>query len=59
QTDKYFDLDLPLAPAIMVDDEVVVEGSDIAEEKLEASIRRHLGLPELPRKGFMSRLLGA
>lgn len=59
QTDEYFDLDLPLAPAIMVGDEVVVEGSDITEDKLEAAIRRHLGLPELARKGFMSRLLGS
>jgi len=59
QTDEYFDLELPVAPAVMVDDEVVVEGSDIAEDKLEACIRQHLGLPELPRKGFMSRLLGS
>ena len=59
QTDEYFDLDLPLAPAIMVSDEVVIEGSDITEDKFEAAIRRHLGLPELPRKGFMSRLLGS
>jgi hypothetical protein len=59
QTDEYFDLELPVAPAVMVGEEVVTEGSDIAEDKLEASIRRHLGLPELPRKGFISRLLGA
>lgn len=59
QTDEYFDLELPVAPAVMVGEEVVTEGSDIAEDKLEASIRRHLGLPELPRKGFMRRLLGA
>ena len=29
----------------MVGDEIVVEGSDIAEDKLEAAICRHLGLP--------------
>ena len=59
QTDEYFDLELPVAPAVMVGEEVVTEGSDIAEDKLEAAIRRHLDLPELPRKGFVSRLLGA
>lgn len=59
QTDEYFDLELPVAPAVMVGEEVVTEGSDIAEDKLETAIRRHLDLPELPRKGFVSRLLGA
>ena len=44
QTDEYFELELPLAPAVMVGDEVATEGSDIAEDKLEACIRRHLGL---------------
>ncbi|MBP9943544.1 MAG: hypothetical protein KBF11_03220 [Desulfomicrobium sp.] len=46
QTDEYFELELPLAPAVMVGDEVATEGSDIAEDKLEACIRRHLGLSE-------------
>ena len=46
QTDEYFELELPLAPAVMVGDEVATEGSDIAEDKLEAYIRRHLGLSE-------------
>ena len=27
QTDEYFELDLPVAPAVMVGDEIVVEGS--------------------------------
>jgi hypothetical protein len=39
-------LNLPKAPAIIVGDEVVVEGSDIHEHKLETAICRHLGLPE-------------
>ncbi len=30
----------------MVGDEIIVEGSDIAEDKLEAAICRHLGRPE-------------
>lgn len=57
-TDEYFALDLPCAPAIMVGDEIVVEGTDIAEEKLEATICRHLGLsePEPQRKGIMGKL---
>ena len=59
-TDEYFALDLPVAPAIMVGDEIVVEGSDIAEEKLEAAICRHLGLPEPepPKKGIVGKLFG-
>ena len=45
-TDEYFELDLPVAPAVMVAEQIVVEGSDIAKEKLEAVICRHLGLPQ-------------
>jgi hypothetical protein len=45
-TDEYFELDLPVAPAVVVDDEIVVEGTDVAEEQLEAVICRHLGLPK-------------
>ncbi len=60
QTDEYFELDLPVAPAVMVAEEIVVEGSDIAEDKLEAAICRHLGLPEPEpqKKGFLGRLFG-
>ena len=43
-TDEYYALDLPVAPAIMVGDEIVAEGADIAEEAVEAAIRRHLGM---------------
>jgi len=28
QTDEYFELDLPAAPAVMVGDEIVVEGAN-------------------------------
>ena len=42
-TDEYFELDLPVAPAVMVGDEIVVEGSDISHEKMESAICRHLG----------------
>ncbi|MBW1889667.1 MAG: hypothetical protein JRI93_03955 [Deltaproteobacteria bacterium] len=57
-TDDYFELDLPLAPAVMVSDEIIVEGSDIPGEKIESAICRHLGLPEpvVPRKGIVRRL---
>jgi hypothetical protein len=60
KTDEYFELDLPVAPAVMVGEEIVVEGSDIAEDKLEAAICRHLGLPEPEpqKKGFLGRLFG-
>ena len=59
QTDEYFELDLPVAPAVMVSDEVLVEGSDVTEDKLEAAIRRHLGLPQLEQKrdGILRRIL--
>jgi hypothetical protein len=60
QTDEYFERDLPVAPAVMVGEEIVVEGSDITEDKLEAAICRHLGLPEpvSPKNRFLARLFG-
>jgi len=53
-TDEYFELDLPVAPAVMVGDEIVVEGTDVSQVDLEKVICRHLGLPEpeLRKKGF-------
>jgi hypothetical protein len=59
-TDEYFELELPVAPAIMVDDEIVVEGSDVSEEKLENAIRAKLGLEPvvLEKKGVLGRLFG-
>ena len=53
-TDEYFELDLPVAPAVMVGEEIVVEGSDVSEEKLESVICGHLGLPppEPQKKAF-------
>jgi hypothetical protein len=58
QTDDYFELELPVAPAVMVGDEILVEGSDIAEHKLEAVICNCLGLPEpeFRKKGILDRL---
>ncbi len=44
-TDEYFELDLPVAPAVMVGEEIVVEGDDVSDEKLENVICEHLGLP--------------
>lgn len=60
QTDEYFELDLPVAPAVMVGDEIVVEGSGISEDKLEAAICRHLGLPEpaARKKRVLGKLFG-
>ena len=59
-TDDYFELELPVAPAIMVEDEILVEGSDVAEEKLENAIRAKLGLESLvsEKKGVLGRLFG-
>jgi len=58
-TDEYFELDLPVAPAVMVGDEILVEGSDISQQKLESAICRHLGLPEPEdtSKGFLDRVI--
>jgi hypothetical protein len=60
QTDDYFELELPVAPAVMVGEEIVVEGSDVAEDRLEAVICRCLGLPEPEpqKKGVLGRLFG-
>ena len=41
-TDEYFEFDLPIAPAVMVGDEIVVEGSDISEDKLETAIQAYI-----------------
>ena len=55
-TDEYFELDLPVAPAVMVADEIVVEGTDVSGHELEKVICRHLGLPEPePRKRGLFR----
>lgn len=56
-TDKYFALDLPAAPAVMVGEEIVAEGSDVAEAVLEGTICRHLGLapPEPEKKRLLDR----
>lgn len=57
ETDEYFALDLPVAPAIMVGDEIVVEGTDVSDHDVEVCICRQLGLPEPEKKGFFDRLL--
>jgi hypothetical protein len=58
QNDDYFQLDLPVAPAVMVGEEIVVEGANVAEEKVESVICRCLGLsePEKQKKGILGRL---
>jgi hypothetical protein len=60
QTDEYFELDLPVAPAVMVAEEIVVEGENVSEHEVETCICRHLGLPgpEEPKKGMLKKLLG-
>jgi hypothetical protein len=58
QNDEYFELELPVAPAIMVGDEIVVEGSNISQDKVEKVICRCLGIsePESEKKGILGRL---
>ena len=59
-TDEYFELDLPVAPAVMVADDIVVEGENVSQHQIEVSICRHLNrpAPEPPQKGVLGRLLG-
>jgi len=57
-TDDYFELDLPVAPAVMVGEEIVTEGKDVSNEKIEKEICRQLGLPEPDKKGFLGKLFG-
>ena len=59
KTAEYLQLGLPPAPAAMVGEEVVAQGPSFSEGEVEAAIRRHLELPELPPeapKGFLDRL---
>lgn len=60
RTKEYARLGLPTAPAIMVGDELIVQGCDVDEEKVAAAICRHLGLPlpgsqedEICSQGFL------
>lgn len=59
-TDEYTKSGLPAAPAVMIGDELVVQGCDADEGELEAAICRHLGLPEpeQQKKGILGRILG-
>ncbi len=60
QCDEYFELELPVAPAVMVGEEIVVEGSDVSQEKVESVICRYCGLsePEPEKKGILGRFFG-
>lgn len=44
---EYARLNQPVAPAIMIEDEVLVERGDITWEKLENAVRIKLGLEPL------------
>jgi hypothetical protein len=56
--DEWAETDLPCAPAIMIGEEVVAEGSDVTEEKLVDEIRKQLGMPSLEpeKKGVLGHL---
>jgi hypothetical protein len=41
---EYMKLGLPMAPAVMVGEEIIVQGCEAAEEKVEAAICRQLNL---------------
>jgi len=45
ETGEYLESGWPKAPAIMVGDEIAVQGADISDDNLEALICKHLALP--------------
>jgi len=57
-TEEYFELDLPVAPAVMVGDEIGVEGADVAKEKLEAICGHLKQRPSQPQKKGFFRSMG-
>jgi len=58
QGDDWAETELPCAPAVMVGEEVLVEGSDVTEDKVVNEIRKQLGIPllEPEKKGVLGRL---
>lgn len=42
KSEEWLDTELPVAPAIMINDDVIVEGSDISEDELDAEILSRL-----------------
>jgi hypothetical protein len=61
QTDDYFELDLPVAPAVMVGGQIVVEGEDVSEHEVEVHICRQLRLPPpvQEKKGLLKKIFRA
>ena len=57
-TDEYFELDLPVAPAVVVGEDIVVEGSDVAQLEIETAICEQLNLPPpaVEDKGLLNKL---
>jgi hypothetical protein len=41
---KHLDSDLPAAPAVILGNELLIQGCLISQEEIESSIRRHLGI---------------
>ncbi len=58
RTVEWADTELPCAPAVMIGEEVVAEGSDVSEDKVVNEIRNQLGMPpiEPEKKGVLGRL---
>ena len=57
-TDEYFEPELPTAPAVVVGNKSIVEGSDVNQHDLEVAICGHLGIrpSEREEKGFLKKL---
>lgn len=58
ETDEYFAYDLPVAPAVMVGEEILVEGTDVDPYVLETAICKQLDLPipDRKKKGLLKKL---
>jgi hypothetical protein len=41
-SDEWAETELPCAPAIMIGDDVIVEGKNISEDELESKIKKRL-----------------
>ncbi len=44
RTAEYQATGLPIAPAVMLDDELLIQGGPLSEEALESAIRRRLAI---------------
>ncbi len=54
QGEAYKASGLPAAPGVMVENQIAAQGPSLSDGKIEAVIRRHLGLPPLESEKLQS-----